>query len=450
MYIDFLLERFKINADKQALIWKNEVYSYGKMHELIDNLSLELENEELPEGSIVALDADFSPTSIALLLALIEKKCIIALLSKAVRDKKQEFCEIAEAEYMISLNEHDNVSIVKQHRKATYDIYGKLRSNQRPGVVLFSSGSTGKSKAAVHDFVPLLEKFKIQRHAKCTIAFLLFDHIGGLNTMFYTLSNGGCLVTVQDRSPEAVCSAIEKYQVQTLPTSPTFINLIMLSEAYKDSNLSSLELVTYGTEVMPETTLKKFHTLFPTIRLLQTYGLSEVGILRSKSKSSNSLWVKVGGEEFETRVRNGMLEIKAQSAMLGYLNAPSPYTEDGWFMTQDLVEVDGEYIKILGRSSEIINVGGEKVFPAEVESFLQLMEGVQEVAVSSVPSPITGQMVKATIKLSSSESVKDFRIRLIQFCSGKLPGYKIPQKLEIVDNWMHNDRFKKMRKNSNF
>ncbi|MEH7250885.1 fatty acid--CoA ligase family protein [Neobacillus niacini] len=446
MFIDFMIDRFKRNSDKEALIWNNEAYTYGRILELFQNWKRKLEDERVPEGSVVALDADFSPASIALLLALIESKSIIALLSKAVRGKKEEFCEIAEAEFIISLTSDDKVSFIKQERKAKHEIHAKLRELGHPGVILFSSGSTGKSKAAVHDFVPLLEKFKTPRHSKRIIAFLLFDHIGGLNTMFYTFSNGGCLVTVQDRSPEIVCAAIEKYQVQTLPTSPTFINLIMLSEAYKGHNLGSLELVTYGTEVMPETTLKKFHSLFPSIRLLQTYGLSEVGILRSKSKSSDSLWVKVGGEEFQTRVRNGMLEIKAQSAMLGYLNAPSPYTEDGWFMTQDAVEVNGDYIRILGRTSEIINVGGEKVFPAEVESIIQLMEGVQEVAVSSEPNPITGQMVKASIKLATSENIKDFRKRLLQYCKDKLPSYKIPQKLVLVDRWMHNERFKKMRK----
>jgi long-chain acyl-CoA synthetase len=446
MFIDFLLDQFNRNSDKEALIWKNEAYSYSRMLELYENWKMKLENENLPNGSVVALDADFSPVSIALLLALIESRCIIALLSRAVKEKKEEFCEIAEAEYIISLSSGDNVSVIKQDRIADHEIHAQLRQLGHPGVILFSSGSTGKSKAAVHDFVPLLEKFKMRRHAKRSIAFLLFDHIGGLNTMFYTLSNGGCLVTVQDRSSEVVCSAIEKYQVQTLPTSPTFINLLMLSEAYKRYNLESLELVTYGTEVMPETTLKKFHSLFPDVRLLQTYGLSEVGILRSKSKSSDSLWVKVGGEEFQTRVRNGMLEIKAQSAMLGYLNAPSPYTEDGWFMTQDQVEVDGEYLKILGRSSEMINVGGEKVFPAEVESIIQLMEGVEEVAVCGEPNAITGQMVKASVKLSTTESIKEFRTRLLQFCKNKLPSYKIPQKLVIVENWMHNERFKKMRR----
>ena len=96
-------------------------------------------------------------------------------------------------------------------------------------------------------------------------------------------------------------------------------------------------MVTYGTEAMPESTLKRFHEILPEVKLLQTYGLSEIGIMRSKSLSSDSLWVKIGGEDFQTRVVDGLLEIKAKSAMLGYLNAPSPFTEDGWFKTGDEV-----------------------------------------------------------------------------------------------------------------
>jgi long-chain acyl-CoA synthetase len=446
MFIDFLLDEFDKNLDNVALVWHNQEYTYRNIYNTFEIMKQRLKEENLLEGSVVCLDADFSPKSIGLLMALIELRCITALLSKAVHEKKEEFCNIAEAEYYISLSSNDYVTISNQGRKATHRIYNDLWKLGHPGVVLFSSGSTGKSKAAVHDIVPLLEKFKVRRHSKRTIAFLLFDHIGGLNTMFYTFSNGGCLVTVPDRSPDSVCSSIERYKVQTLPTSPTFINLFLLSEAYKRYNLKSLELVTYGTEVMPETTLQKFHSLYPSIRLLQTYGLSEIGILRSKSKSSDSLWVKVGGEDYQTRVRNGMLEIKAKSAMLGYLNAPSPYTEDGWFITNDQVLEDGDYIKILGRKSEVINVGGEKVYPAEVESIIQLMVGVDEVAVSSEPNPITGHMIKAAVKLSTNENLKEFRVRVQDFCKDKLPGYKIPQKIVLVNQWLHNERYKKIRR----
>jgi acyl-CoA synthetase (AMP-forming)/AMP-acid ligase II len=218
-----------------------------------------------------------------------------------------------------------------------------------------------------------------------------------------------------------------------------------LSEAYKRYNLGSLETVTYGTEPMPESTLKRFQELFPNVNLLQTYGLSEVGILRSKSRRSDSLWVKIGGEGFETRIVDGILQIKSKSAMLGYLNAASPFTEDGWFHTGDSVETDGEYIKILGRKSEIINVGGQKVYPAEVESTILEMDEVAEVTVYGEDNPITGHIVCANVTLSDPEETKKTAVRIKKFCREKLEPYKIPVKVNLVNEKQYNNRFKKAR-----
>jgi len=141
-----------------------------------------------------------------------------------------------------------------------------------------------------------------------------------------------------------------------------------------------------------------------------------------------------------------LLEIKAKSAMLGYLNAPSPFTEDGWFMTGDEVLVDGEYFRILGRRSEMVNVGGLKVFPAEVEGVLLQMDGVEDVAVNGESNSLTGQIVKARVKLSTGESPAEFKKRMRAFCKGKLESFKVPQKVVLIDHMMTGDRFKKMRK----
>jgi len=142
---------------------------------------------------------------------------------------------------------------------------------------------------------------------------------------------------------------------------------------------------------------------------------------------------------------DGMLEIKARSAMLGYLNAPSPFSDDGWFRTGDAVEVDGEYLRILGRKSELINVGGEKVYPAEVESVLQAMDGVENVAVRGESNPITGQIVSARVKLRTNETVAEFRSRMFVYCRERMPRFKIPQKVFLVSEDVHGERFKKMR-----
>jgi long-chain acyl-CoA synthetase len=443
--INFLLQTFRENAKRDAIVWRDTTYSYQWLLERIDDWRVSIKDSQITPGTVVALEADFSPNAVALFLTLIESACVLVPLTSSIGAKRNEFIEIAECEVCLTLDEKDNLHIERLDRTASNELYARLRSLRHPGLVLFSSGSTGKSKAAVHDMVSLLEKFKVPRHSLRAISFLLYDHIGGINTMLYTLSNGGCLVTVPDRSPDAVLCAVDKHRVQLLPTSPTFINLVLISEAYKRYQLDSLETLTYGTEPMPESTLRRFHQLFPHIRLVQTYGLSEVGILRSKSKSSDSLWVKVGGEGFETRVVNNILHIKAQSAMLGYLNAPSPFTEDGWMNTGDHVEVEGEFIRFMGRQSEIINVGGEKVYPAEVESVIKEIDNVAEVTVFGEKNPITGNIVCARVTLARDEDHKSFTARLKNFCRQRLQGYKIPVKVFVTAEPQHSARFKKLR-----
>jgi acyl-coenzyme A synthetase/AMP-(fatty) acid ligase len=445
MYIDFLHSVFLENGAAEAIVWRGLGISFRTLAETLRRWREALSEEAIPAHSVVSLEADFSPASIALLLALIEHGCTIVPLTAGGESHKRELRDLAQVEFEIRTSKEDSIATRRTGRRADHELLRELKRRRHPGLVLFSSGSTGKSKAAVHDFVPLLDKFHVRRKARRMAAFLLFDHIGGINTLFYALSNAGCLVVLDNRSPEDVCAAIEAHRIEVLPTSPTFLNLLLLSEAYKRRDLSSLELVTYGTEVMPESTLERLCDLFPGVAFQQTYGLSELGILRSKSKSSRSLWVKVGGEGYDTRVVDGMLEVKAKAAMLGYLNAPSPFTEDGWFKTGDAVEVEGDYIRILGRRSEIINVGGEKVHPAEVESVLQIMPGVEEAVVTGEQNAFMGQIVVARIRLTAPESPSDFRKRMHEFCRERLAKYKLPAKILIVQQPLHGERYKKVR-----
>ena len=447
MYIDFILKAATENIDKDAFILNDKVYKYNDFLTEYEKCSNHIKNNNILPGKVVALESDFSPCSTAYLLALAENQNIIVPLTKALQNKKEEFINIADAEYYIYIDDDNNISMKQLEGSSKHALYDILRERKHPGIVFFSSGSTGNSKGAVHDLIHIFDKFITPRKMKRMITFLMFDHMGGINTLLHNLSGGGCIITVRDRSPKAVLNIVEKYKVQVLPVSPTFINLMLLSKAYENKDLSSLETISYGTEVMPEETLNRLNQIFPNIRLVQTYGLSELGVMDTKSKSNNSLWVKLGGAGFETRVRNNMLEIKAHSAMLGYLNAPSPYTEDGYFMTMDMVEQDGEYYKILGRKSEIINISGEKVYPAEVESFFMGMDGVEDVAVKGESNPLIGSMVVAKFKINTNETLSEFKKRMTLYAKGKIADYKIPQKVRLVtDEEIHSVRLKKDRK----
>ena len=447
MFIDFLLETANKNKDNDAFVLNDKKSTYSELLSDYNKAVKFIEDNQILPNTTVALESDFSSLSTGFLFALIENQNIIVPLTKAVANKKNDFLAISKAQYLISIKDDNTIEFSFLDGDSNHEIYNTLKERKHPGIVFFSSGSTGESKGAVHDFVYILDKFKQPRKMKRMITFLMFDHMGGINTLLHNLSGGGCIITVRDRTPKAVLNIVEKYKVQVLPVSPTFINLMLLSGAYQQFDLSSLETISYGTEVMPESTLERLNEIFPNIRLVQTYGLSELGVMDTKSKSNNSLWVKLGGAGFETRVRNNMLEIKAHSAMIGYLNAPSPYTEDGYFMTMDMVEQDGEYYKILGRKSEIINISGEKVYPAEVESFFMGMDGVEDVAVKGESNPLIGSMVVAKFKINTGESLAEFKKRMTAYAKGKIADYKIPQKVRLVtDEEIHSIRLKKDRK----
>ena len=446
--LDFLLERFGERPEAEAIVWRDESTTYGRLAELVAEATARLVEAGVAAGSVVTVEADFSPNAVALLLAAVQRRCVVVPLSSAVAGDRDNFRAIAETEWIVDLDDQDAVRVTPTGRTASHELLRTLRERGHPGLVLFSSGSTGASKAAVHDLVPLLAKFEVRKRTLRTIAFLLFDHIGGVNTLLYALSNGGCVITVADRKPDAVCAAVARHRAELLPTSPTFLNLLMASEAWTRHDLSTLRTITYGTEPMSENTLRRVHAALPAVTLQQTYGLSELGILRSQSRGPDSLWVRIGGEGYELRVVDGLLEIKAKAAILGYLNAPSPITEDGWFRTGDAVEVDGEWIRILGRRTEIINVGGEKVYPAEVEGVLLEMPGVAEVAVHAEKNAITGQLVAVRVRLSEPATAAEFRRQMTAFCKDRLARYKIPQKVTVVDGPLHSERFKVMRRAS--
>jgi len=404
-----------------------------------------IDSHQIQPGTVVALEGDFLPNSIALLLALIEKECIIVPLIYSSNKNENRLFELAQVEFVFRVDENDKITSKNISHNSRNEYYNIIRERNHPGLVLFTSGTSGEPKGVVHDFLGLLKKFRTRRKAMRTINFLLFDHWGGLNTMFHILSNGGAIIATNDRNPENICRLIEKHKIELLPASPTFLNLMLLSGVYKNYDLKSLKVISYGTEPMPESTLKKLRTIFPEVKLLQTYGLIELGVMRSKSEKNDSLWVKVGGDGYKTRIVNGMLEINAKSAMLGYLNAPSPFTNDGWFKTGDAVKVKGDYIKILGRKSEIINVGGNKVYPQEVENIIQEMDNISEVKIFGEKNPILGNIVCSNVRLLIPEDKYKFTVRLKQYCADRLEKFKIPVKIKIVDNKLYSQRFKKIR-----
>lgn len=441
----FILERLETQGDGPALFWRGREYSGKWLAGQAAADAARLSREGVGAGSVVVLCGDYSPRTVSLLLALIELRTIMAPLLRSTLEKTPELLEVIDPSVRIDADSGEGITFERRVASSTHELIRRLQEAARPGLILFTSGSTGRPKAVVHDFGRLLTKFHKRRPALRTLNFLLFDHWGGLNTLLHCLANGSPIALPENRTPEHICRLLEEHRIELLPASPTFLNMLLLSKAFEGRDLGALRLITYGAEPMPPATLAGLRAAFPGVELRQTYGLIELGMLRAKSESSDSLWVKVGGEGYDLRVVDGILQIKADSAMLGYLNAPNPFTEDGYFVTGDRVEVNGEYLRFLGRDSEMINVGGQKVFPAEVEAVLLECDLVEEAVVFGARNPITGRIVCADIQLRGAQEETEARRAIRRFCADRLEAFKVPVKLRFVEGGLHSDRLKRLR-----
>jgi len=440
--IEFLIDKMEACRDDLAIATPGRTYTYGDLVERVHEWRARLAG--LGSGRIISIEGDYGLESIAVFLAATWNGHVSVPLSPDSQAHHASFLDIGQIEFRIRIGDTTS-ELAPTGRIADHQLYTSLTTDGHPGLVLFSSGSTGKPKAAVHDLQRLLGKYRVPRQRLRTLVFLLLDHIGGVNTLFYTLSNAGAVVVSEGRTPRQVCEAIATHEVELLPTSPTFLNLLLLSGESSRRDFGSLKLITYGTEPMPASTLAQAVLAFPRARFLQTYGVTELGILRSQSRESNSLWVRIGGEDFERKIIGGRLWIRAKSAMLGYLNAPSPFDAEGFFDTGDLVEVDGEWIRFLGRTTDVINVGGSKVYPAEVESALLEMERVADAVVRGEAHAFTGQIVAATVRLTEPELPEAFKLRMRRFLAQRLAPHKVPVRVQITEDATYSARFKRIR-----
>jgi acyl-coenzyme A synthetase/AMP-(fatty) acid ligase len=445
MATDFPIERLEERADAPAVVGRAARCSFGELAQLVRRWTDELERRRVGRGSVVALEAEFSPHAVALLLALARREAIVAPHGSASGVGRERRDELAEVTDRVLVDASDEARFERTGRAATHALYAELVARHHPGLVLFSSGTAGEPKAAVHDFTFLLEKFHVRRPRLTTLAFLPFDHWGGLNTVLHALSNGATVVTVGDRSPETVCATIAEHAVELLPATPTFLNLLLLSDAHRRHDLSSLRTISYGAEPMPEATLERLAAAFPAVSLRQTYGMIEIGVLRSKARSDDSLWVKLGGEGYATRVVDGKLQVKTRSTILGYLNAPLPVTPDGWFETGDVVLQDGDWLRVLGRESDLINVGGEKVVPAEVEGVIEAMDEVAAATVHGEPNRLVGEIVRARVVPTRPPGGEDLVAAVKRHCRARLDRFKVPVKVDVVSELPPTGRLKKGR-----
>lgn len=359
--------------------------------------------------------------------------------------------------------EHPDVTSFAKMVDTTPEIEAMHRVRMSPFEIMrmcFTSGTTGNPKGVLHCFNTTLQTAQLfNQDLQVTEDEVMLDFLPvGLNWGYLTLVQAvmaGCRVVLMERfTPAGVLAAIEREKVSYIPMAPASIVALLNTPDLAARNLKALRIVITGGASAAVETIKGFQTQVPTAKLIELYGMLETGfhsitrladdplkVIGTVGRCVSSMGLRIIDDAGNDVPHGEVGEIAAigPSVHMGYLNNPQAnldsFTADGWFRTGDLGQfVDTQdNVRISGRKKEIINRGGKKYFPREIEELLYGHPKIVQVAIVGAPDARLGErnsmcvIVKPGATLELSE--------VVDFLKGRVADYKLPEELVVMDDF---------------
>ena len=323
--------------------------------------------------------------------------------------------------------------------------------------LIYTSGTTGRPKGVKVTHANILTDVHDFNYWMCYTeggvylhAAPLF-HIADFPAMFAAPAFGASQVTLPKFNPQSFCETVERERVSHTVLVPTMINLLTQFPDASKYDLSSLDVLAYGGSPMPPELIRRTRELLPWVKLVQVYGLSETGFLtglQDREHTHDKLLscgrpcpgielqvTDVSGKPVEAG-KPGELVARGANIMRGYWNNPTETGlafRDDWFRTGDIgyQNADG-YFYIVDRLKDMIVTGGENVYSGEVEAVIYEHAAIREAAVFGIPDPKWGELVTACIVLKPGMTLTVDE--LVAHCRQSLASYKIPHRVEFLDN----------------
>ncbi|MCG3178505.1 MAG: 2-succinylbenzoate--CoA ligase [Phycisphaerae bacterium] len=310
-----------------------------------------------------------------------------------------------------------------------------LPANAPSEVVLFTSGTTGEPKAALHTWASLTSGIRPRPELAGVRMLLAYEctRYAGLQVLLTGLIGRARLTVPTSRDMGDIIDAIVRDRVEFVSGTPTFWRMLLVRSSDGQRRRMPLRQITLGGEAARQPILDALRREFPDARITQIYASTEMGVCFSVHDAREGLPASLLNRDdlpVAMKVENGRLMIRSSRSMRQYLDDQP--VAGRWFDTGDSVEVRGDRVLFLGRESTRINVGGDKVYPEEIEAVLRGVEGVAEVRVSGVDSSIVGQLVQADVLPMPGADRAALRER-IDFACRQLAGHKRPRIINLVD-----------------
>ncbi len=338
---------------------------------------------------------------------------------------------------IVTDHDHDQGAVQALPIDALPVLSGSLgRTPEQRPVLILTTGTTGVPKGARHDWTRLVGTVRRPDESpgrRWLLAYNL-NQFGGVQVLLHLLASRATLVAAASPDAKDVIEAIRVHGVTHVSATPTFWRLITGRLDAEQAAELPLQQITLGGEAVNDALLQKLNRLFPQARISQIYGATEFGTAVSVGDGRSGLPLSVLERDENAPVRlrivDGELQMRSRIGMLGYYEGAEADGE--WRPTGDIVEVRGDRIHFVGRTSEIINVGGVKVHPLPVEELVCSVEGVEMAAVYARSNPVTGQIVAVDVVASAGADTKALGAQIRAACES-LPGAGRPRRVRFVD-----------------
>ncbi|MDJ0394150.1 FadD3 family acyl-CoA ligase [Rhodococcus sp. G-MC3] len=314
------------------------------------------------------------------------------------------------------------------------------------GDILFTSGTTGRSKGAMSAHRQSLSVARawaectgLRRQDRYLVVNPFFHSFGFKAGILAALTVGATIYPMAVYDPDTALALIVEHRITVLPGAPTIFSTILDHPGRRDLDLSSLRLAVTGAAVVPVRLIERMRDELTFETILTAYGLTEavVATMCRPGDDDDTVASTSGGAAagFEIRIGdNGEIQLRGPNVMLGYLDDPvataAAVDHNGWLGTGDVGTLDDRgYLTVTDRLKDMYISGGFNVYPAEVEQVLLEFDGVADVAVVGKPDHRMGEVGVAVVVPAPGANVAGDD--LIAYSRSRLAGFKVPTSVEL-------------------
>lgn len=466
-----LSDIFSRYPDKKAVITDRDYITYRDLYEHVKEFAMLLRDRGFTAKDRVAIQALNTVSFIAVYLACLKENiCVIPIDPRFTHDEINEiflecgpkasilfkdngqFFDYIQSNHALTVSED---FFFERFRAVLFELSteSETRFLADDFVIHYSSGSTGKPKGIILSFDNIFHKVSNWNHTiKSTpddiyLCTLTLSHCFGLYV--HTLSSlmSGATVVIPDIhtvTPRRIAKLIRDHSVTIFGTLPYMYSLLT-KLPNEDLSLDSVRYLISGSAPLSETTAFEFREKFGC-SLNQVYGLTEIGLVcfntdeakpLSLGKLTSGMRAKVldeNGHECDDGVP-GELVVTCGSLSRGYVNNDEEQKDmfiDNWLHTKDIVVREGEIFRICGRLNHMINVGGNKVSPTEIEDILLTHPSVESAAIIGQRS---GDMERIVAFVISFDKSRNLESDLINHCRERMSAFKIPKEIRICSSF---------------